>query len=284
MRILAALSAISVFATAQAWADQMFSGSPEYETPEAQELVEAMLAAHGGIEPWQNVDAIRFNFFTKTIGAPGPNPQPPFYSIETTRLSDGAARLEWPFFGAVSGWDTETIWSENWPIPPLPVGFFTGLTTSFMTLPWLTQTDGVHISAPYEATLPGENVTLPVVRVTFDFQGPEIPGDYYEVFIDPDTHLIRAIGFNITHPRMLELAGQSIGPNYHIFREYTRRDGLVIPSYYDTRGSRLDSDQIVGAIHVAWNINLNAQLSDEDVAPPEGAALDERTLEWWQGR
>jgi hypothetical protein len=264
-----------------AFADPMFSGTPDYENDDARELVERMLAAHGGLEPWQDVQALQFHFFTKTINAQGPNPQPPFYSIETTRLSDGAARLEWPFLGAVTGWDTETVWSADWPIPPLPPGFFTGLTTSFMTLPWLIQTDGMRVSAPYDAELPGENVVLPAVRVTFDGQGPEIPGEYYEVFIDPETHLLRAIGFNITHPQMVAIAGQSIGPNYHVFREYTRRGGLVIPSYYETIGSRLDSDQVVGAIHVAWNIRLDLQLNDAAVSPPPDAVMDEATMAWW---
>ena len=278
----AAAAALMLTATAAIADSRKFSGAPAYESEAARQAVMGMIEAHGGLEPWAEVDTLRFQFFTKVIGAP--TPQPPFYSIETTSIATGDVILDWPWFGAETVWSGEEVWSRNWPIPPLPPGFFTQLTTSFITLPWLTQTDGVTISGPIKDRLP-EDAHDPklydVVHMTFDHPNPSIPGEFYDIFIDPDTHLMKAVRFNITHPGMVRIAGQNIGPNFHVFSEYQNIGGLKIPVYYYTYGSGAAPSQDVNALHVVFGLQLDATFDEDRLARPEDAIVDVETTNWW---
>jgi hypothetical protein len=258
-----------------------FSGTPIYESDEARALVEDMIAAHGGMSAWDGVETLQFHFFTKVVN-PNASP-PPFYSIETTRLSDGAAHIEWPLINAQTVWDGKTLWSENWNVGPLPAGFFIQLTTSFITLPWLTQTDGVTISAIEEKSWPGSDVTFPTVRMILNRRAPMIPGEFYDLFIDPETKRLKAIGFNITHPGMVRIAGQSIGPNYHVFKEYTRVGNAVLGSYYETIGSPAANGLTTRAIHNAFRFRQNIALTDDKLKPGPNAIVDEESMNWWKG-
>lgn len=263
---------------------EFYSGQPHYESDDTKRAVEEMIIAHGGMDRWANISTLQFGFFTKVIGAP--NPQPPFYSVETTNLNTGAAIIEWPWFSAETIWDGEHVWSRNWPIKPLPPGFFTQLTTSFITLPWLTQTKSVNLYGPFEGRLPADAhdpKTYDVVRMTFEKPNPKIPGEYYEIYIDPETKLMRAIKFNITHPGMVRIAGQNIGPNYHVISEYQNIDGFVMPTYYFTYGSGNNAGQNTNALHVVFNLKSNVQIDDSLFAMPADAVLDEETTDWWNG-
>lgn len=269
--IIASTSAVS------ADAEQRFGdGDPRYESEDTKTLIEAMVAAHGGLAAWDDVSAMRFEIITKVIGTG----QAPTYSIETTNMKTGAAYLDYPFWNAQVAWDTEEVWSQNWPLP-LPPGFFTGLTTSFITLPWLTQNEGVALSAPYPGTLPGDETLYRVVRMTVDDPGPTIPGEYYELFINEETKLLAGIGFNITHPFMMRIASQPIGPNYHMFSEYQTVGGLVIPTYYETNGYNAQSGGITRAMHAVFGIDLSSAFDAERLKRPADAVTDESTSEWW---
>lgn len=278
-----AVAVAGVFVVSIARAEERyFSGAPQYENAAAQRIVERMIAAHGGLEPWEGIDTMSFRFVTKVVGAP--SPQPPFYSIETSNLNTGQVIIDWPWFNAETVWNGEEAWSRNWPIPPLPTGFFTKLTSSFITLPWLTQTDGVKIGAPTKDRLPEkaqDDKDYDVVRMTFDNPNPSIPGEYYDVFIDPDTHLMRAVRFNITHPAMVRIAGQPVGPNVHVFSEYHDVNGLKIPAYYYTYGGGAAAGPTVDALHIVFGLQMNAPFDEGRLAAPEDARLDEETASWW---
>ncbi len=274
-----AAACVALAGGAMSAADPMFAGTPTYESDAARELVEQMIEAHGGLDAWDGVETLQFKFFTKVIFKDaGP---PPFYSVETTRLSDGATVIDWPLLDARTVWNGETVWSENWNVGPLPAGFFTHLTTSFLTLPWLTQSDGATISDVVHKSWLSSDVAYPTVRLTFDRRGPMIPGEYYDLFIDPDTKRLKAIGFDITHPGMVRIAGQSIGPNYHIFEEYSQVGEAVLGSYYETLGTPAGDGPITRAIHNAFQFRVNAPLDEADLTPGENARVDDESATWW---
>lgn len=274
--LLSSAIAIALASQPAAASPRILTGEPDYANEEARALVEEMLAAHGGTEPWSRIDGLRFDFFTKVIG----NNSPPFLSVEHTNFRTGNTLIEWPMLGAQTGYDGKEVWSQNWR-GPLPPGFFVGLTTSFITLPWLTQRADAHISAPRIGALPFHDEIYNVVTLTFDEAGPHVPGDFYELFIDRQTHLLEGIGFNITHPFMMRIANQAIGPNYHRIVEYTEVEGLKIPSYYVTHGFNQASGNQTEAMHSVFGLQADDVMEEGGPTRPADAVTDEMTSAWW---
>lgn len=253
-----------------------FNGQPDFADQASQELAKKVLAAHGGMKAMNNVESFQFNFFTKAIGVPAP-----FYSIETLDLNTGSSYIDWPLFNATTAWNQETVWSEQWPLP-LPAGFFSRLTSSFLTLPWQMYTDNANISLSGQDTLPDDDAKYDILKITFDQRNPSIPGTYYEMFIDPESHLMRAIRFDINHPGMAANPNQPLGPNLHVFGEYNQIGGLVIPTYYKTYGQRSNNSQISNAYHFVWDIKANQDFDHSRLVMPKTATVDEVSLQWWE--
>lgn len=260
----------------QVQAGAWFDGNPEYADAESRQLAAELLAAHGGMEPMAAADSLEFNFFTKTAGGSFP-----FYSFEAVDLATGNAYMEWPFWESSVGWNDGELWSHRWPMP-MPAGFFIRLTASFMTLPWQINASTANVGPVSAGNLPGDDTVYDVLRVTFDDRSPTIPGTYYDVFVDPDTRLMKAIRFDISHPGMVANPSQPIGPNIHVFDEYRRIGGALLPAFYFTHGTGSASGGDTNAYHFAWNIRLDRPFDDSRLRAPEGAERDLVSMEWWR--
>lgn len=254
------------------------TGTPEYATAETRLLIERMVDAHGGLDPWQAVEVIGFNFFTKNSGNPNP-----WFSRETTDRRSGRAILDWPYLDASIVWDGSEVWSVNWPVQ-IPPGFFTRLTYSFITMPWLTQSSGARLEATGTGKLPNDDTQYATVRMTLPHRSASIPGTYYELFIDPSSHLLKAIGFDLAHPGMVANPDQPLGPNYHVFEEYSEYAGLTIPTYYVSYGFNQRNKKKSSAIHVVFDLTLNESFDEARMEKPIDAVVDEATLNWWRER
>jgi len=255
-----------------------FQGEPNYIDQQSRELAAKVLAAHGGMEPWADASSLQFKFFTKMIN----NPMP-FYSFESVNVETGAAYIDWLLFDATVAWDTEKMWSSNWPVP-LPPGFFIRLTTSFMTLPWQIQADSAVVGPVSQGEIPeGGGVIYDVLRVTFEQRGPSIPGTFYDLFVDPENGLMKAIRFDINHPGMVANPNQPLGPNFHVFYEYRRIDGIILPTYYESWGQGSAKGGKSNAIHVAFDISLETPFDNQRLTPPENATVDQVSMDWWAG-
>jgi len=273
LRLFTALLALAAAgANAQPW----FRGEPEYADAASRALALQVLAAHGGMQAMQAATSLRFSFFTKVVGG-----QVPFYSIEAVDLGTGNAYIDWPLWDATIALKDGELWSQRWPMP-MPAGFFIRLTTSFITLPWQIQADTANVGPVSTDRLPGDQTDYQVLRVTFDERSPSIPGNYYELFVDPASHLMKAVRFDINHPGMVANPDQAIGPNIHVFGEYRRFDGLLIPTFYLSYGRGMANGGASNAYHFAWDLSLDEPFDASRLEAPDGAQLDELSMRWWQ--
>ena len=257
-------------------ADPWFDGSPEYADEQSRELATAMLAAHGGMAPMSDAESLQFNFFTKMIGGPMP-----FYSYESVDLENGNAYIEWPFWNSRVAWSDGEVWSYQWPMP-MPAGFFIRLTTSFITLPWQINADSANVGPVSSGQIPDDETVYDVLRVTFDHRSPTIPGTFYDVYIDPETRLMKGIRFDINHPGMVANPAQPLGPNFHVFAEYRQFDGLILPTSYMSYGTGSADGGDSNAYHFAWNVQLDQPFDNSRLDAPDGAVRDAVSMEWWQ--
>ena len=253
--------------------------SPAYASPETEELIQNVLKAHGGMEEWKKVKTLRFRVFTKVLNSNAP----PFLSTEMVETTTGSSLLEWTLMDATTVWNGKEVWSKGWKIDGLPPGFFSHLSYAFITLPFRTQDEGVKLEAPEKGKIPGKTDEYITVRMTYAKQNPNIPGNYYRLYIDPKTNLIRALEFNITHPGMVENPGQAIGPNFHVFEDYDKVGEIVLPIYYVTKGTDANGNPTDGAIHSIFDISVNRPPDPARLKKPAGAVVDTQTMEFWRG-
>jgi len=274
--MLRLLTTLVLLASMPALANPWFAGNPEYTDDASKALAGQVLEAHGGMQAMASAESLKFSFFTKVVGG-----QTPFYSVETVDLKTGNAHLEWPFWNAAIGLHDGKLWSHQWPMP-MPAGFFIRLTTSFMTLPWLMQANAANVGPVSTDQLPDDDTVYEVLRITFDERSPSIPGTFYDLFVDPETRLMKAIRFDINHPGMVANPSQPIGPNVHVFGEYRRLGGLVIPTFYKTYGRNSANGGTSNAFHFAWDLSLDQPFDTARLAAPEGARFDDISMQWWQ--
>jgi hypothetical protein len=256
-------------------AEPWFSGHPEYADSESEALATSLLQAHGGMQPMAAATSLEFNFFTKMIGNPTP-----FYSFEALDLATGSAYVDWPFWNAKISWNQQEVWTENWPMP-MPAGFFVRLTSSFLTLPWQLRADDANVGPVSQDTLPGDNTMYDVLRITFDSRSPTIPGNYYDLFVDPETQLMKAVRFDINHPGMVANPSQPLGPNYHVFGDYRIFDGMAIPTFYKSYGQGSVKGGQSNAYHFVWNLRTDQPYDDSRQTTPTDAQMDSVSSNWW---
>lgn len=266
---------LTFLASGIAQAEPWFNGSPDYLDEASRELAADLLAAHGGMEPMSQAESLRFNFFTKMIGAPTP-----FYSLEAVDLETGNAYIEWPFWESRVGWKDGELWSHQWPMP-MPAGFFIRLTTSFVTLPWQINADVANVGPASSGQLPEDDIVYDVLRVTFDQRSPTIPGTFYDIYIDPETRLMKGIRFDINHPGMVANPSQPLGPNFHVFGEYRQFDGLLLPTFYLSYGTGSTNGGASNAYHFAWDVQLDQPFDHTRLMAPAGAQRDVVSMNWW---
>ncbi len=251
---------------------------PDYANEETRIVIEAMVEAHGGMAAWRRVESFRFRMLSKVSGQANA-----WLSTETVEPSTGRSVLDWPVLEASIVWDGKEVWSVNWPPAP-PPGFFPRLSYAFVTLPFLTQAEGVSLGPMEPGGIPGDSTDYLTVRMTYLQQNADIPGDYYKLFIDPASLLLKAIEFNITHPGMIANRNQALGPIVHVFEEYTAVGALTIPTYYVTFGFNPRNKNVSNALHVVFDISVNGPFDEARMQRPANAVTDVQTLTFWESR
>lgn len=240
-------------------------------------LLDGAIAAHGGREAWNALPNLSFWFITRNTGAPEP-----WLTMEAFEPSTGRSVMRWPVFEAQVWSDGERVWSRGWPLSMSP-GFFSYLTSSFVTLPFLLDAPGVHLGEPETRQLPDDATDYLTVRVTFDDPGGHVPGNYYRMFFDPDTYEYRAIEFDITHPGLVQNPDQPLGPNVHVFHEYKTIGGVKIPSYYTTHGQNRRTGATSSADHRLFSASAERSFDElwGDGPATPGLVEDRTTAVFW---
>ena len=73
-----------------------------------------------------------------------------------------------------------------------------------------------------------------------------------------------------------------MGPNFHVFTEYRKFDGLTLPTSYISYGTGSANGGSSNAYHFAWNVKLDEPLDETILVAPDGAVLDTMSMDWWK--
>lgn len=247
---------------------------PTYETDETRRVIENMVDAHGGMERWRAIDSIRFdNVMHNNFHAP--NEFAWWIAHEVIDQKTRRVWQRWPMDSAQLAFDGERVWTQGWQRanpPPFQVHFF----YYFVNLPWLTQDDGVRLSAVSRYDWEGLKDGLYEIRMDFE-QAPGIGksgNDFFVLYIDPASYRLVGYQYASGYQPLLDIMnmpdGKKVfGPLRRLITRVDEVDGLVFPVAFRTMPS---SGRIAGN-HVILNIDISQPFDSERVQMPEGAEV-----------
>lgn len=189
-------------------------------------VVDAMIAAHGGMEAWTNAPTVSF---TDTWYMGGST------KGESSRVmvEQGSRRATIDRVGEAGSmaWDGETAWSVDWT-SPTPPRFLALLNYYFLNLPWLVKDPGVVLGEPGTGTLWDDPAEYTTVRVTYEPGTGDTPDDYYVLFIDPETHRLAGCEYIVTYAELLPPGVEHTPPHILLYEEYETVNGLLVPTRF----------------------------------------------------
>lgn len=192
----------------------------------ADQVVDAMIAAHGGMERWKNAPTVSFTD-TWTMGGSSEG------RTSRVMVEQGKRRATIDMVGsdARMAWDGTTAWSLDWQ-SPVPPRFLALLNYYFLDLPWLMKDPGVVLDAPGTRTLWDDPKIYTTIRVTFEPGTGDTPDDYYVLYIDPGTHRLHACEYIVTYADLLPPGVEHTPPHILVYDEYETVDGLLVPARF----------------------------------------------------
>lgn len=247
---------------------------PQYANDDTRRVVEAMVDAHGGIERWRAVPSIRYDDLMHMEGHEGGQ----FGWWVAHEVIDQKTRQvwqDWPMENSSIGFDGKEVWSENWR-QGNPTAMMVHFFYYFVNLPWLTQDEGVVLSAVGKENWDGIDKELYKVEMTFD-GAPSVgksARDFFTLYIDPDTFRLVSYQYGSGYAPLIALMGMPegsvFGPMWRVITHYEEVGGLLFPTAFRTMPE--PNGRILGD-HIIMNIDVSTPFETEKAAKPEGAVV-----------
>lgn len=237
-----------------------------------------MLESHGGYDIWAKAEAIRF---TKKATPRMPNGQlttKPWITEETIHTQSERAIIKLAEDGGIIVKNGEEIWDQNIPAAKknaVRPAMLSLMTYKFTNLPWLVHQEGVVLEEIEKLTIPNDPEDYYSIKVNFDDSFGYAIGDFYRIYIDPKSYLVKAVSFSINMGKFVP-GGPTTPEMIHIFNTYETVSTLVFPTQYHTY--QLNSDvkdgegnQPFGAVHDIWGWELLDSFDEAKMTKPSGA-------------
>lgn len=254
------------------------ASGPVYASPATRAVIEKMVAAHGGLERWRSAPAIRFDSSLEVhFGGDNwvPFAEEAVVDPRTRRVYAKLPNADGTF-GRIA-FDGTRAWSagELRGIARAPARFTAWRNFYLFSLPWMTQDPGVRLSEPGHARLHGESKDCITVTMTFDAGTGDTPKDHYVLYVDPDTHRLRAAEYVMTYASMMRDGVSESPPSIFMWEETATVDGFVVPTRYTVYWSRDHSVAVRNGTIRNWA--FGARFDPSQLEMPEGATVDRST-------
>ena len=227
------------------------------------EIVDRMVAAHGGMEAWAAAPTVSFEDEFR-IGTTE-SAQPSRITVEQGRRR---AYLDFPGTPATIAWDGEKAWSQNWA-SPYPPRFLALLNFHFLNLPWLAKDPGVELGDAGRGRLWDDPLDYLTIKITYGEGVGDTPDDYYILYIHPVTHRLKATEYIVTYSALLPEGVEASSPHILVYDEFVRVSGLLVPSHYTI----YEGDHSVFATCPVRDWSFERPFDPERMTMPEGAVV-----------
>lgn len=259
--------------------------APTYDNKATKTVVEKWVDAHGGVDAWMNAPSMSFtlSMYLGSLPVGGETKRTYFdnwryYSV-TMEPSTSRGYVDVPMEpidGPEAGFDGASAWAQNYTFESNP-NFRDGPMQllwchyGMISLPFVSQLDGVSISTLEPERLEMFDKEFIVIRMTYE--SIEKPG-VYDIFIDPDTNLMRAWRHTAFFPllpgdiKIDAMFGDGASPGIlRLVDEYLTVDGLTIPRSYTSIGP--DGKTVTGA-HLVVDASFSKPFDAQQAAIPGG--------------
>lgn len=207
--------------------------NPTYSDSKTKQVVEKMIRAHGGMKKWSNAPTISY---THDMIDPR-KPDDHWLSIETHEQGSRRSYSDWKADEAYLINDGANIWAEDWKrLNPPPM--MARVSYFFINMVWVTQDDIANLESreTVEVAEIEEGKKFHTVRLTFIGSSPH---EYFDMYIDPDTYLLRGVKYTVTDKDLFKAFGmpettEVMGPLLKVYKEYEDVGGLQLTTRYDT--------------------------------------------------
>lgn len=277
MKRLIAFSAAALIA-APAFAE------PHYADKAVRKTVEKMVAAHGGFERWISAPSIELDLAMVLLVLPeaeGRTPKDDWrYYLVTVEPKSSKAIVDVPWEDAEGpevGLTRDAYWRRNLTFdpafqdPPHMLGWY---HYGMISLPFLSQVDGVHIESAEGMTHPYSGADLIGVKMTFEPGGGKTHAGEAVLYIDPETNLVAAWRTSTMFPLLPgdvlpAQAPRGPGGALRVVESYADADGLVLPRAYASIGP----DGAVNGTHVVLSARIGGAFPHDAALPPADAEI-----------
>ncbi len=275
MRLLACAAPLTLLVPTMAAAQD--------DAPTAHALVEAMSTAHGGYQNWLSAPSYSYtavmNFLPLPVGNDrhyGDNWR--YYSV-TIDPDTSRGYVDIPLenkAGYEAGYDGENLWRTDYSFDPkfqdgpaLLLWFHYGMAS----LPFVANVEGTKLEDREQETLPDTDTNYDVVRMTFAPKG-KVRAGFIDIFIDPQTHLLKAwrqgSGYPLMpHDPLGDITGTPQQTMLRIINDYQKVDGFTVPRSYVSMAT---SGDIVG-VHMLLEASFSKAFDEKDAMAPKGATI-----------
>ncbi|MFQ5650873.1 MAG: hypothetical protein ACE5IY_13105 [bacterium] len=206
----------------------------KYANRESSEIIAKMIDAHGGMDAWEKVKTLYVDRWQRRAGQPAGHDWE--FNITADLKGWRVYEVWWGKQHVV--WDGEKGWTKDFKLP-FPAKF--------------VATIGLYMT----------------IKMSFD-KGVGITwDDYYLLYIDPDTYLLKGCLINQTYAAILR-PGMDAMQQHFVIKNYEEMAGLKMPGEFTTYFA--NSAKLADGKFYNWQANV--EFDESRLKMPEGAVLD----------
>ena len=199
-------------------------------------IVTKMIEAHGGFKKWNSSATVSFDTHLKVDFGGGNWVE--YWEKVTVEQGTRRVYADLPNADGTSGsiaFDGQDAWSAGnlQGISQAPARFTAWRNFYLFNVPWLTQDPGVILGKPGKATIPNDTKEYITIPMSFESEAGDTPKDTYLLYIDPDTHRLKATEYGMTFKSMLPEGVESAPLSVFVWEETTEVSGLLALTRYN---------------------------------------------------
>ncbi len=236
-----------------------------YDSQKAEQLVNKLIMTHGEQPPWQKGKTLSFTHSLYIMNFPK-SLNPWWISNEQYQYKSKRGYHYYPMEDALLVFKQGQTFYQKWSLPN-PPGMMPFFNFNIAMLPWLPKEPGAVVSYTGERKLPNQDISYQTIKLQFIAGASQTPGNYFRLFIEESSGLLKGVEYNSTYAPMLDamgVEGDEFGPGFHVYTSYKEVSGRLFPERYET----YFSNQLAG-VHAISNISIDKPF-DEIIAHRPG--------------
>ena len=183
----------------------------------AQAPLQQALDAHGGLDTWASYGTVEYDFSLQI----GDATRDDHHVFDLNRRRVRVEHADYTLgISDTRAWAAPSMDAYGYTAPPR---FYGKAYTYLFSIPFVFSDPGVNVESVDQRRLQG--TPYDVMKVTFEEGVGDTPRDVFYVYLNPDTHQVRAALFSVTY-RNPEVTRPITGV---VYEEWTTAGGLTVP-------------------------------------------------------